>query len=475
MARAPRRRHKVETTCRTARRHGTPCRSSRPRRHNAFAAAGRVRSGSRSPAGTRRKSPVFAGARRSRLRPCVRGTRRHMILPLAVIVPLSIGSGEYGVPLNTTRPRLPAAACRSPYEAFLHHHSERVGLSRPPIGPRVGQSPRNACDLIAARAAKALDLRPDINGLRALAVLGVVHLPRRSGSGFRRLRRRRTSSLSSPAFSFREIVLAQCAAGRFSLAMFCARRAKRILPRPARDAEFRLDDQVVHDFADPIARDWRRSAQQFVLTIKFWLMRLAGVGGSLGVSTTVKPLLHLWSLSIEEQFYLVWSVLLLGCSSSTAARPRRHSLPVRRLVRVQRVLTPIDPIAAFYLPWTRGWELALGALHRLSGGVLARGPALSVAAHRQHRRSSRNRADARRLLVPERAQSFPGGSRRSRHLAPRWSSPVPIRFRARLHSATAWPVSLARSRIRSICGTGRSSPSPASGRASSRRRRFCSP
>ena len=74
-------------------------------------------------------------------------------------------------------------------------------------------------------------------------------------------------------------------------------------------------------------------------------------------------MLHLWSLSIEEQFYIVWSVLLLA-----VFRIRRNLLPAviagifLASLAACVILTPIDPIAAFYLPWTRAWELALGAL-----------------------------------------------------------------------------------------------------------------
>ncbi len=76
-----------------------------------------------------------------------------------------------------------------------------------------------------------------------------------------------------------------------------------------------------------------------------------------------KPLLHLWSLSIEEQFYLVWSVLV-----ATLHRLTPQLLPYVILAIFVAsfafcvILTPLDPIGAFYLPWTRAWELALGAL-----------------------------------------------------------------------------------------------------------------
>ena len=166
-------------------------------------------------------------------------------------------------------------------------------------------------DLIAARAAAGLDFRDDINGLRALAVLGVVvfHADRAwLPGGFVGV----DIFFVISGFLISRIILSQCATGRFSLTMFYARRAKRILPA------LLVVASVVW-----IVGWFMAAPTQFreigggllgnsYFTVNFWLLRLAGVGGYFGADATVKPLLHLWSLSIEEQFYLVWSVLLLG-------------------------------------------------------------------------------------------------------------------------------------------------------------------
>ncbi len=217
-------------------------------------------------------------------------------------------------------------------------------------------------DLIAARASAPLGFRDDINGLRALAVLGVVafHADRTwVPGGFTGV----DVFFVISGFLISRIIMSESAAGHFSLAAFYAKRARRILPAML----------VIVAFVWILG--WRRAAPvQFrdiggallgnsYFTVNFWLLRLAGVGGYFGADSATKPLLHLWSLSIEEQFYLVWSVLLLalfklreGLVAGVVAAIFVASLAACVIV------TPSDPIAAFYLPWTRAWELALGAL-----------------------------------------------------------------------------------------------------------------
>jgi peptidoglycan/LPS O-acetylase OafA/YrhL len=217
-------------------------------------------------------------------------------------------------------------------------------------------------DLAAARRGRDLDFRKDINGLRALAVLGVVafHADRSAlPGGFAGV----DVFFVISGFLISRIILSESAVDHFSLAMFYAKRAKRILPA------------LLLVVAAVWVAGWFRAAPtQFrdigggllgnsYFTVNFWLLRLAGVGGYFGADSATKPLLHLWSLSIEEQFYLVWSVLLAALHRLT---PRLLLFVILAIFVASFsycvILTPLDPIGAFYLPWTRAWELALGAL-----------------------------------------------------------------------------------------------------------------
>jgi peptidoglycan/LPS O-acetylase OafA/YrhL len=217
-------------------------------------------------------------------------------------------------------------------------------------------------DLAAARLWRDLEFRKDINGLRALAVLGVVafHADRALvPGGFAGV----DVFFVISGFLISRIILSDCAVGHFSLSTFYAKRAKRILPA-----------LLVVLGAVWIIGWFRAAPVQFrdigggllgnsYFTVNFWLMRLAGVGGYFGADSSAKPLLHLWSLSIEEQFYLVWSVLLLAVFKSNSRLLPFNILGIFVASFAYCVaLTPINPIGAFYLPWTRAWELALGAL-----------------------------------------------------------------------------------------------------------------
>jgi len=82
--------------------------------------------------------------------------------------------------------------------------------------------------------------------------------------------------------------------------------------------------------------------------------------GYFDVAAHAKPLLHLWSLGIEEQFYLAWPAALM-------IAPRRSLTWMILAILITSYALNIaffkhNPSAVFYLPFTRVWELAAGAL-----------------------------------------------------------------------------------------------------------------
>src|SRR6202140_4012063 len=83
--------------------------------------------------------------------------------------------------------------------------------------------------------------------------------------------------------------------------------------------------------------------------------------GYFDIESAKKPLLHLWSLGIEEQFYLFWPLILM-----LAARLRLSILATACVIGLASFVLNVamigsDPVATFYLPFTRAWELLAGA------------------------------------------------------------------------------------------------------------------
>src|SRR5258705_1035103 len=83
--------------------------------------------------------------------------------------------------------------------------------------------------------------------------------------------------------------------------------------------------------------------------------------GYFDIESAKKPLLHLWSLGIEEQFYLFWPLMLM-----LVARLRLSMLAAVAVVGIASFVLNValigsNPVATFYLPFTRAWELLAGA------------------------------------------------------------------------------------------------------------------
>lgn len=200
--------------------------------------------------------------------------------------------------------------------------------------------------------------RPDIDGLRAIAVLSVVAFhafPNLFRAGFVGV----DVFFVLSGFLISTIILQQLATDSFSFAEFYARRVRRIFPALLAV----LVGSLVFGWVVLLPDEFQQIGKHvfagttFVSNLVLW-----NESGYFDNAAETKPLLHLWSLAIEEQFYLLWPLLL-----AVAWRRRRRVLPLACLVAGVSFLLNIessmnDKVAAFYSPLTRFWELMTGAV-----------------------------------------------------------------------------------------------------------------
>jgi peptidoglycan/LPS O-acetylase OafA/YrhL len=155
-----------------------------------------------------------------------------------------------------------------------------------------------------------LRYRPEIDGLRAIALISVVLFHAGFGifsGGF--IGVDIFFVISGYLITF--IILSEKEAGKFTLKSFYERRARRILPAlifitilciPT--AYFLLLPKDFRNFSQSLV-----SVSFFSSNILFWQE-----SNYFDIASELKPLLHTWSLSIEEQFYIVFSLLILSTS-----------------------------------------------------------------------------------------------------------------------------------------------------------------
>ena len=204
--------------------------------------------------------------------------------------------------------------------------------------------------------------RPDIDGLRAIAVIAVILFHAGLSAvpgGFVGV----DVFFVISGYLITGLIVEKLRQGTFSFWDFYARRTRRIYP-----ALFVLIPFVLlfgYFILTPGEYDeLGRSAiysSAFLPNIYFWLNT-----GYFDQAATTMPLLHLWSIGVEEQFYLMWPVTLvvlwrfirLGRNATLLALIATTAL----LAALCIVWTYYDAKAAFYLPFTRLWEFTLGAM-----------------------------------------------------------------------------------------------------------------
>lgn len=223
--------------------------------------------------------------------------------------------------------------------------------------------------------------RPDIEGMRAIAV-GLVLLFHGYGKPF-------TGGFVGvdvffviSGFLITGLLLhEQVKAGGISIWRFYARRVRRILPASTLTvlATIAATYYVLGFISgNELANDAKWTAV-FAANFHFALVGTDYLGSQLPPS----PLQHMWSLGVEEQFYLVWPTLFLLLAVIARRSKRRNVfrvLTTSLLVVIGASLawsviqTSSNATWAYFSPLTRAWELALGALIAVLGPAVSRVP-----------------------------------------------------------------------------------------------------
>jgi peptidoglycan/LPS O-acetylase OafA/YrhL len=200
--------------------------------------------------------------------------------------------------------------------------------------------------------------RPDIDGLRAVAVACVVayhNFPFTVHGGFVGV----DIFFVISGFLITSLITEDMDRGRFLFASFYARRVRRIFPALAVVLAFCLavgavlfDVGEFHELGLQVA-----AGAGFLSNVLLW-----SEAGYFDEAAVFKPLLHLWSLAVEEQFYIVWPLALFLC-----ARFRRPFWPLALAFAgasfaLNLYLSKVDDVADFYFIFSRIWELLIGAL-----------------------------------------------------------------------------------------------------------------
>lgn len=217
--------------------------------------------------------------------------------------------------------------------------------------------------------------RPDVQGLRAVAVLLVVafHAGLPLTGGFVGV----DVFFVISGFVITALILRQVEHAHFSFQGFFARRAKRLTPALAVMVIVVFGLSLL--FQSPLG-DQQITAQSgagaLFLVANFVILRTTG--GYFDAAAEANPLLHTWSLSVEEQIYLLFPLLVV----LVAVRMRRRATSFKAVTAVIVGIAVVSFLAnvalsfglvgrswtsqpeawAFYLPVTRAWEFAVGAL-----------------------------------------------------------------------------------------------------------------
>src|SRR4051812_27148780 len=227
--------------------------------------------------------------------------------------------------------------------------------SRTRVRPTAGSPPPAECRV-------GVGYRGDIDGLRAISVLLVIlfHLGFAPASG---------GFIGVDVFFvisgylITGIIYDALRVEQFSFVRFYERRARRILPA--------LLAVILVSWLAGYILLYPGDYKTFSLSAIYAILAASNFyfflnTGYFDLPSQVMPLLHTWSLGVEEQFYIAWPAIMLAAHkifhpSPAAWRRLLYALILASFAAAALGVTH-NPKAAFYLPHTRAWELAVGAL-----------------------------------------------------------------------------------------------------------------
>jgi peptidoglycan/LPS O-acetylase OafA/YrhL len=200
--------------------------------------------------------------------------------------------------------------------------------------------------------------RPDIDGLRAISILAVVAFhafPHWVSGGFVGV----DIFFVISGFLISSIIFGNLEADRFSYYEFYVRRIKRIFPALI----LVLAASYVFGWYFLLPDEYKQLGKHIAAGAGFTSnLALWSEAGYFDNASDTKPLLHLWSLGVEEQFYIFWPLLL-----GLVWKYRLNFLTITLLIAaasfsVNVLSVASHPVADFYSPLTRFWELMVGGI-----------------------------------------------------------------------------------------------------------------
>jgi peptidoglycan/LPS O-acetylase OafA/YrhL len=199
--------------------------------------------------------------------------------------------------------------------------------------------------------------RPDIDGLRAIAVIAVVvfhYFPKNMRGGFVGV----DIFFVISGYLISSFIFSGVRQGKFSFLEFYARRARRIFPAlivvlfsSIVFAWFALFPPDFMDLGRHVA-----GGVAFISNFFFWQET-----GYFDNRAIEKPLLHLWSLGVEEQFYIIWPLFVFLFMKKKNGLLALIVGAVVLSFFTSLILAKTDPSADFFLPFGRFWQLLCGA------------------------------------------------------------------------------------------------------------------